>query len=134
MADDVEGNGEAIEDFRVAVAVDHLLAVPESVVVLLAVVHAGVEPQPSVVHGIAVEDGVVEVVGFSGIVIGFVDGHVARGRVSFAAYQGSGQVLAALLIVNGAAPRTLRDSGDQRADPHATCAGMLGKGKGPQRP
>ncbi len=111
-----------------------MLAVPESVVVLLGVVHAGVEPQSFVVHGIAVEDGFVKVVGLSGIVVGLVDGHVGGCRIAFATHQRSGQVLVGLFVINSAAQRTRGDSGEQRADHRSTSAGMLGKGNGAQRP
>ena len=50
VADHVDGDGETVEDLAVAVAEHHLLAVPEGVLVLLAVVHAANQRQPLVIQ------------------------------------------------------------------------------------
>ena len=50
VADHVDGDGETVEDFAVAVAEHHLLAVPEGVLVLLAVMYAADQRQPLVIQ------------------------------------------------------------------------------------
>ncbi len=56
VPDDIEGDGESVEQpvglgqVLVAVAVDHLAAVPKGVVVSLPVVHGGIEPHAVVVE------------------------------------------------------------------------------------
>ena len=49
----LERAGEAVEHLAVAVAEDHALAVPEGVVVVLAVVHGGLERHAGAVDRVA---------------------------------------------------------------------------------
>ena len=53
VADDVGAVGERAEDLAVTVAEDHLLAVPEGVVVVLGEVDRGDERQTRAVEGVA---------------------------------------------------------------------------------
>ncbi len=134
VADDVERNGEAVEKLLVAIAVDHLLAVPEGVIVLHAIVHAGIEAETFVVDGVAVENGFVEVVGLSGVVVGFIHRDVGAGGSAFGAHQLSGQVFAVLFIVNRAAEHACGYSGVLRTENGAAPARTLGERNGVQGP
>src|SRR6185503_726394 len=68
-----DGAGEVREEDAVAVAEDHLPAVPERVVVRLAVVDVAVEAHALVVDGVALEDRLPEIVGIAEAVVGVVD-------------------------------------------------------------
>src|SRR5690349_1259401 len=56
MSDDVDRDGEALEDLAVPITKNHLLAVPECVVVFAAVMDATDEGQAVIVDRIAVEN------------------------------------------------------------------------------
>src|SRR5215213_1023002 len=77
MADDVEGDGEAVEEFPVAVAKDHAPAIPEGVVVAVAVMHRGVEGHALVIDRVALEIRPEEIEGEAQPVEGLVGGRIA---------------------------------------------------------
>ena len=64
VADDAQGLGEPLEDLAVAVAEDHLVAVPEGIVVQLAEMDGGVQAEPAAVNGVPAKDVRVEAVGW----------------------------------------------------------------------
>ena len=120
MADHAERPGEAFEDFAVAVAEDHLLAVPERVVVELAEMDRGVEGQSPAVDGIPAEDVGVQAVRVAQAVVGLVSGRIAGGCLAFLADEMAGERLAALGVVDGSVDRARPQL------PHAR--GSLGRG------
>src|SRR3569833_362781 len=85
MADHVDRNGEACEDYAIAVAKYHLLAVPESIVVFFSEVYRGIERQPGIIYGIAFIGMEIEIKGVAESVIGFIDLDIAGGRSSLRA-------------------------------------------------
>src|SRR5262249_7657328 len=78
MADHVNRLCKALEDDPIAVAVYHLAAIPEGIIVLLAVMHAGIEPHAAVVDGVAAVLLLVKIVGGAGSLVGFVHHRIAR--------------------------------------------------------
>src|SRR4029077_19368027 len=104
----------------------HLLPIPERVVILLAVVHRGVQPQPFVVHRVAAEDRVIKFVRLSGIIVGLSDGYVAGCRIAFASHQRPWQIFASFCVIDGSAQLSRGYSSEQRADYRSTSARMLG--------
>ena len=90
VADHVERDREAVEDRAVAVAEHHLLAVPEGVVVILPVMHAGHQRQPLAVDRVALVGFEIEVEGVAEPVIGFVDADVGDARLTLPAHQPAG--------------------------------------------
>ena len=108
VPDHVERFGEAVEEALfgrqvfVAVAVDHLRAVPKGVVVSFQVVDGGVEFESAVVYGVAPVDVEEHVVGDSAPVVGFVDGGVAGGWLSLCADFCAGKLRSSLGVVDGA--------------------------------
>ena len=93
VADDVERDREAIEQRAVAVAKHHALAVPESIVVAIAVVNGCVQWQAVVIDGIALKHVGEEVECVPQPVKGFVDGFVAGLRLAFGPDRFAGQCL-----------------------------------------
>jgi hypothetical protein len=86
MRDDVQRGGETLENHAVAVAINHLPAVPEGIVVFLTVMDRRDQCFPGIVHGLASKYPIVEVPGGAGMVEGFVHGLVPAGlRVGFRA-------------------------------------------------
>ena len=108
VADHVDGDGKAIEQaliFRqcfVAVAIHHLLAVPEGVVVVVLIVHRGIQAQAFAVHRIAHVDIVIQVIRCAGAVIGFIHSDVGGGRIPLAAHLRPGQAAAVVRRIDGA--------------------------------
>ena len=100
MTDYVQVQRETVEKLAIPVAINHLAPVPESVVVLLAVVHGGIQAQSVVVHGIAPQYLLVEIVCVSRILVGFRDGDITRFRVALPADKGSGQAFARLRVID----------------------------------
>ena len=100
VADHVDGDGETVEDLAVAVAEHHLLAVPESVLVLLAVVHAADQRQPFIIQRIAPVGLPEEIVGDAEIVVGLVHRHVVVAGLPLLAHLFAGQLGAVLGVVD----------------------------------
>lgn len=79
VTNDVNGDGEAVEEavvlglVLVTVAVDHLVAVPEGVVVALPVMDGGFQLHAVPVDRVSVVNILVQVVGCAASVVGFVD-------------------------------------------------------------
>jgi hypothetical protein len=101
----VDGAGEGVEQPAVTVAVDHLVAVPEGVVVVLAVVDGGIERQSGTVDGVALVHLRVQVEGRAEPVVVLVDGLVAARSVSLLAYRVTRELLLVLGVVDGALRR-----------------------------
>ena len=76
MPDDVKRTGEATEDDTIAIAVSHLLAVPEGVVEVAPRVHGREQAHAIIVQRVAVEEFLVEVIRVSGEVVRLVYGDV----------------------------------------------------------
>ena len=91
VAEHVDRLGEPVEDLLVAVAEHELGAVPEGVVVVLAVVHRGQHPGTVPVVGVAPEDLAVERQGRGDPGGRLVDRHVAGLRLAGRAHQLAGQ-------------------------------------------
>ena len=96
----VDGNGKAVEDFPVAIAKDHLLAVPEGVLILTAIVHGAGEDQPFVIERIALILLPEEIMGNTQIIVRFIHRHVSVGGLAFIAYLGTRQLLGLFRIVD----------------------------------
>ena len=96
VADHADRVGEAAEHLAVAVAEHHALAVPEGVVVAVAVVHGGLERHAGVVDRVAGEHAREHLERVAEAVVGLVDGGVARGRLALAAHEPAGQPVGAL--------------------------------------
>src|SRR5664280_1795952 len=102
VADHVDSLGEALEDLPVAVAVHHLSAVPEGVVVAPLVMDGGDERHAAVVDRVAAEDVVIEVVRSAGAVVGLVDRDVLARRVALTPRLRAGELRAVFGVVHGA--------------------------------
>ncbi|MEY9488681.1 hypothetical protein RKD26_004475 [Streptomyces calvus] len=102
VADDVDGDGEVEEDLAVPVAEDHLLAVPEGVVVLPVVVHRRDHRQAVAVDGVARVRLEEQLERGAQTGVGAVDGGVPAGRVALAADLLARQVGAVPGVVHGA--------------------------------
>jgi hypothetical protein len=87
VADDVERFGEAVEQLSVAVAVDHLLPVPQRVRVVHAVVNRGVERETASVDGAASVNLRVEIVRDPCAVVGLAGSYIRDRLRAFAAQQ-----------------------------------------------
>src|SRR5262245_41290238 len=106
VADHVNGDGEAVEMVAIAVAEEHLLAVPFGIVVLLAIVNGADQRQAVVIEGIAPEGRLVKLVGGAQAVVGFIGGRIATCRISLAPDLGSRQARSVVCSVNGAVKST----------------------------
>ena len=53
MCDDIQRGGETLENHAIAVAIHHLPAIPECIVVVLAVMNRRDQRLPMIVHGLA---------------------------------------------------------------------------------
>ncbi len=102
---DVEAAGERGEQDAVAVPVHHLLAVPERVVVLVAVMDGRHHAQPGAVDRVAAVRGLEEVERRAEPVVGLVGRLVAAGGGALGADRAAGQLLA----VPGVADRPVGD-------------------------
>ena len=100
MRHHVDGNGEAVEDFSVTVAKDHLLAVPEGVLILTAVMHGAGEDQPLIIERIALILLPEEIMGDTQIIVRFIHRHIAVGGLAFIAHLGTRQLLGLFRIVD----------------------------------
>lgn len=103
VGDDIEGAGKADEDDAVAVAEDHLGAVPEGVVVVLTVVNVALQFHAVVVDGIAMEDLLIKVPGRPEVVVRLVDGLVGGRRAALGAGDLAGRRPGMASIVDGTA-------------------------------
>src|SRR5438132_5511117 len=103
MADDLERDGKAVEEFSVPVAEHHLLAVPERVVVFDAEMNAGIECSAGVVDRIATVGVEIEVERSAETVVGLVSGGIADRLAAFLPNWFSWQLLRTAGIVNRAA-------------------------------
>src|SRR5262245_21909580 len=93
VTDDIQRNREAIKDLAVTVTKDHLDRVPESVIVILAEMHGGVQRHPRIINGIPVEHLLEKIEGGTKPIIGFVHGNIAGGTLAFSTDQRAWQVL-----------------------------------------
>src|SRR4029079_17590543 len=92
MPDDIEGNREAVEQFAIAVAEYHLIAIPERVVVaggFLAVIvmDGSAERKPVTVDGIPLQHLVIKIKRCAETIVGLVNGDILSRRVAFGANQ-----------------------------------------------
>ncbi len=101
VADDVHRHGEVEEEVPVSVAEDHLLAVPEGVVVVLAVVDGRVQGESGVVDRAPAEALQEQFVRRPEPRVGAVDGGVLAQRVALPADLRPGQPGAVLGVVDG---------------------------------
>src|SRR4051812_38990392 len=122
MADDIEREGEALEDLTVAVAEHHLLAVPEGVVVILAVMDRGIEWLALIVNRVAPEHLPVEVERVTEPVISLIDSVVVGGVLALGAHNGAWQDL----LVPSRVDRTLLPARDRQRPPKL-CSARLGR-------
>ena len=99
---DVRGSRKAGEDHIVAVAEDHLLAVPERVVVVLAVMDRRDHGHAGVIDRIPVVSFEIEVERVSEAIVRLVDRDVAGRWLAFAPYEFSWQVLSVAGFVDTA--------------------------------
>ena len=110
VSDDVDRDGEPVEDLAIAVAEHHLFAVPEGVVVLVAEVAGRLQRQPFVIDRVAAVLVEVEIVGVAEPIVGFVDPGVSRRTLAFAADEGAREHLAAVGVEDRALPLSARTS------------------------
>ena len=103
MANDIDALCKALKDFSIAVAVDHLAAVPKCVVVILAVVHRRIEAQPLVVDRVSVADCFIKIVDIAAVIVGFVYCSIFYRFTTFASDACAGKRFGAMGVVNGAA-------------------------------
>jgi hypothetical protein len=123
VADDVDRDGEVEEDLAVSVAEDHLLAVPERVVVVTVVMHGRVQRQAAAVDGVASVRPQEQLEGGAETRVGTVDGGVLAGLVALAADLVAGQVGAVPGVVDGALRLAVGGRGDGgRADDRGEAA------------
>src|SRR4029450_14039810 len=94
VADDIQRNREAVKDLAVPVTKDHLDRVPESVIVILAKMHSGIQRHPHIINGIPVEYLLEKVEGGAKPIIGFVHGDIASGTLALSADQPAWQIFA----------------------------------------
>ncbi len=99
VTDDVVDD-EGREELAVAVAVRHLAAVPEGVVVLATVVHGADEGHALVVDRVALHDLGEEVLDAAVEGVRVVDDGIAGGGIAFEARLGAGQRLLVLRVVD----------------------------------
>ncbi|MNL39830.1 hypothetical protein D3C87_1621380 [compost metagenome] len=102
MGDHIQRAGEALEYLPIAVAEDHLRAIPEGVFVALAVMHTADQRQTFVVDRVAPQHFPEEVIGGAQRIVGFIDCRIARGRLTFQAHRHSRQEHLVLRIVHAA--------------------------------
>ncbi len=102
VADHGQRAREALEDLPVAIAEDHATAVPEGVVIAIAVVHDGVESHVVAVDGCAPEGVKEHPVRVSEAVVRLVDGGISARRVAFLPHDAARQRRGALGVVDGA--------------------------------
>ncbi|GBC80271.1 hypothetical protein HRbin09_01505 [bacterium HR09] len=112
----VQGVGKRRKGGAIAVAKHHLRTVPEGVVVLIAVVHGSDELHAGAVNGVAVELGLVVVVGVAQVVVGS-HGYTIGGGATLHKKQGAGERGAVVGGVNLAVQGTVDKcfAGDQLA-------------------
>ena len=115
VPDDAERMREPAEHLAVAVAEDHAFAVPERVVVPVAVVHGGLEGHACIVDRVAGEDAGEHLERVAEAVVRLVDRGVARGWLAFASHEAPGQLVVALGV--GDAPVGLRCRAGRRRGP-----------------
>ena len=112
MTNDVDRDGETSEQLQrfIAIAVDHLLAVPERVVVVVLVVNGGIQAQSTPIHRVTRVDIVIEVVSRARAIIGFVHRDVGAGWVTLATHFAARQGGAVRSVVDDAtlAPQCFR--------------------------
>src|SRR5690606_9101874 len=107
MADDGDRVGEAGEHLAITVAEHHLRAVPERVVVLLAVVHGRDQRRALAIERIALECLQQHPAGVAETGVGLVHCGLRAGAVVFAAHFGAGPLLGVVRVVDGAGGRGL---------------------------
>src|SRR6516225_8686352 len=103
MADNVERLGEADKKDTIAVAENHLPTIPKCVVIISVIMDGGIKPQAFIVNRVALEDVVIEAVGGTQPIIGFVDSWIGGRRISFASYQDTRQSCAMVAVIDGPA-------------------------------
>jgi hypothetical protein len=104
MSDNVQRAGETLKNHAVAIAIHHLLAVPERIVVLLTEMNRGNERLPMIVDRLASKYVIIKTPGGTGIVESLVHCLVTVGfRVGFRARKITRQIIGALAIKHLAA-------------------------------
>jgi len=86
VADHLEAGGEASEDFTVSITEDHASAVPEGVLVALAVMDGAQQAQPGVVDRVAALRLAEELPGGTEPVVGLINCPVAGGWFALTAH------------------------------------------------
>src|SRR6516165_9183547 len=104
MTDHVDRDRKPVKGGAVAVPKDHLLAVPERVVVALAVMNVSVEREAVIVDRVALINFQVEVEGMAETVIGLVRRYIAHRCLTF----GTNQLPGGRFLVSGVIDRALR--------------------------
>src|SRR5678815_2455257 len=98
VADYVDAFRKAIEDLAIAVAVNHLLTIPEGVIEIAAKMNGGIEPHPTVVDRVPIVDHLVEVIGLTGSREGLVYADIGALSILFTTHELAGQGLAVLRV------------------------------------
>ncbi|KFJ58507.1 Uncharacterised protein [Bordetella bronchiseptica] len=131
VGDDIDRDGEAVEHVAVAVAEHHLRAVPERVVVFLAIVHAGHQRPPRAIERMAAVGLPEQRIGRAQMIVGLVDRHVGMRGLPFGPHQRARQLQAAAGIVHLPVdlPGRARGRGHRRrGKPHGALAGVDAQG------
>lgn len=102
VADDRGVTSKVREGDAVSVSVDHLLSVPEGVVVVLVVVDGGEDIRAVAVPGVAAKVVEVEGVADASVVVGLVDEVIRAVGAALDLDDGSGEVLGVVSVEDGA--------------------------------
>ncbi len=92
MAHHVDSRCEVVKDLSITVAVDHLRTVPESIVILLAIVDGGDDSQTVVVDTIATENLLIKLPRPTRSIVGTVGRLVRNLRSAFLDFQLTGKI------------------------------------------
>src|SRR5688500_20346270 len=96
----------------VAVAVDHLPAVPVRVVEALTEVHGRLETQPAIVERTAIVIAAEVVIRASGELVRLVDRDIARAPAALGAHGAARQIATVLRVIDGPPRHASRDAHD----------------------
>src|SRR5689334_18526828 len=102
MSHHINGDRKAVEKLTITIAVDHLLAVPKSVIVIILIVDSGVEAQAIIIYGVAAVDILIQIICPAAAIVRFVDRYISHGWIAFFTNRNSGQAGTILGVVENA--------------------------------
>ncbi|MNM95268.1 hypothetical protein D3C81_1077020 [compost metagenome] len=102
MGDHIQRAGEALENFPVTIAEDHLRTIPEGVFVSQAIMHAADQGKSLVIDRVATQHLPEEIIAGSQCIVSFIDGRIACGRLAFHSHRHTRQQHFVLGVVQAA--------------------------------